>query len=68
MEYSVNMVWHIQVFEPFGAVELVQLPTDPETGHCKGFGFVQVSVMLAFYNLMEWPNKVFILFFKWKSC
>ncbi|KAL6963686.1 hypothetical protein U1Q18_034693 [Sarracenia purpurea var. burkii] len=32
-----------QVFEPFGAVELVQLPTDPETGNCKGFGFVQFA-------------------------
>lgn len=32
-----------QVFEPFGAVELVQLPTDPETGQCKGFGFVQFT-------------------------
>ncbi|XP_047969227.1 RNA-binding protein 39 isoform X2 [Salvia hispanica] len=30
-----------QIFEAFGPVELVQLPTDPETGHCKGFGFVQ---------------------------
>ncbi|KAJ9541051.1 hypothetical protein OSB04_027557 [Centaurea solstitialis] len=32
-----------QIFEAFGPVELVQLPTDPETGHCKGFGFVQFS-------------------------
>ncbi|KAK8951764.1 Polyadenylate-binding protein RBP47A [Platanthera zijinensis] len=32
-----------QVFEPFGAVELVQLPLDPETMHCKGFGFVQFT-------------------------
>ncbi|KAJ9704473.1 hypothetical protein PVL29_002847 [Vitis rotundifolia] len=32
-----------QVFEPFGTVELVQLPTDLETGHCKGFGFVQFA-------------------------
>ncbi|XVF67962.1 hypothetical protein PTKIN_Ptkin10aG0164200 [Pterospermum kingtungense] len=31
-----------QVFEPFGSVELVQLPLD-ETGHCKGFGFVQFA-------------------------
>ncbi|KAJ8767012.1 hypothetical protein K2173_012521 [Erythroxylum novogranatense] len=31
-----------QVFEPFGTVELVQLPAD-ETGHCKGFGFVQFA-------------------------
>ncbi|XP_059307948.1 uncharacterized protein LOC132059368 isoform X2 [Lycium ferocissimum] len=32
-----------QIFEAFGPVELVQLPTDPETGHCKGFGFVQFA-------------------------
>ncbi|KAL2476948.1 Splicing factor [Forsythia ovata] len=32
-----------QVFEPFGSVELVQLPTDPETANCKGYGFVQFS-------------------------
>ncbi|KAK8967515.1 Polyadenylate-binding protein RBP47A [Platanthera guangdongensis] len=32
-----------QVFEPFGVVELVQLPLDPETMHCKGFGFVQFT-------------------------
>ncbi|KAF8377782.1 hypothetical protein HHK36_031167 [Tetracentron sinense] len=32
-----------QVFEPFGPVELVQLPLDPETGQCKGFGFVQYA-------------------------
>lgn len=33
-----------QIFEAFGPVEVVQLPTDPETGHCKGFGFIQVSI------------------------
>ena len=27
-------------------MELVQLPTDPETGHCKGVGFIQVSIRL----------------------
>ncbi|XP_058087263.1 uncharacterized protein LOC131234422 [Magnolia sinica] len=32
-----------QVFEPFGPVELVQLPLDLETGQCKGFGFVQFA-------------------------
>ncbi|KAJ3682476.1 hypothetical protein LUZ60_015049 [Juncus effusus] len=32
-----------QVFEPFGPVELVQLPMDPMTGLCKGFGFIQFS-------------------------
>ncbi|XP_043713639.1 RNA-binding protein 39-like [Telopea speciosissima] len=32
-----------QVFEPFGPVELVQLPLDLETGHCKGYGFVQFA-------------------------
>ncbi|KAM7274749.1 hypothetical protein ACFE04_016615 [Oxalis oulophora] len=32
-----------QIFEPFGTVELVQLPLDLETGQCKGFGFVQFA-------------------------
>ncbi|OMO55905.1 hypothetical protein CCACVL1_26916 [Corchorus capsularis] len=32
-----------QLFEPFGPVELVQLPLDLETGQCKGFGFVQFA-------------------------
>ncbi|XP_058185999.1 uncharacterized protein LOC131303237 isoform X2 [Rhododendron vialii] len=32
-----------QIFEAFGPVEIVQLPTDPETGHCKGFGFIQFA-------------------------
>ncbi|KAK4797622.1 hypothetical protein SAY86_029948 [Trapa natans] len=31
-----------KIFEPFGEVELVQLPVD-ETGSCKGFGFVQFA-------------------------
>lgn len=47
--------FNIQVFEPFGAVELVQLPTDPDTGNCKGYGFIQVSMglscLLAFINV-----------------
>ncbi|XVF15005.1 hypothetical protein REPUB_Repub09cG0111800 [Reevesia pubescens] len=32
-----------QIFEPFGPVELVQLPLDLETGQCKGFGFIQFA-------------------------
>ncbi|KAJ6888484.1 hypothetical protein NC652_029532 [Populus alba x Populus x berolinensis] len=32
-----------ELFEPFGTVELVQLPLDLGTGQCKGFGFVQVG-------------------------
>ncbi|XP_024951329.1 uncharacterized protein LOC102610927 isoform X2 [Citrus sinensis] len=32
-----------KLFEPFGPVELVQLPLDTETGQCKGFGFVQFA-------------------------
>ncbi|KAG2298205.1 hypothetical protein Bca52824_034677 [Brassica carinata] len=31
-----------KVFESFGSVELVQVPRD-ETGHCKGFGFIQFA-------------------------
>jgi len=41
-----------QLFEPFGIVELVQLPLDLETGQCKGFGFVQVGddfLLIAIY-------------------
>lgn len=33
----------LQVFEPFGPVELVQLPSDIETGQSKGYGFVQYA-------------------------
>lgn len=31
------------MLEPFGQVELVQLPRELETGHCKGYGFVQFA-------------------------
>ncbi|XP_073045727.1 uncharacterized protein [Primulina eburnea] len=32
-----------QVFEPFGAVELLQMPTDLGTGNCKGYAFIQFT-------------------------
>ncbi|VVB13889.1 unnamed protein product [Arabis nemorensis] len=32
-----------QLFEPFGPVEVVQLPLEPGTGQCKGFGFIQFA-------------------------
>ncbi|CAH2073347.1 unnamed protein product [Thlaspi arvense] len=32
-----------QIFEPFGPVELVQLPLDPDSGQCKGYGFIQFA-------------------------
>eukprot|EP00250_Pteridium_aquilinum_P017203 c23506_g1_i5 orf=766-2052(+) len=32
-----------QVFDPFGAIELVQLPVEPDTGLSKGYGFVQYA-------------------------
>ncbi|CAI0428297.1 unnamed protein product [Linum tenue] len=40
-----HLSWMVicQLFEPFGTVELVQLPLDLETGQCKGFGFVQFA-------------------------
>ncbi|MQL70673.1 hypothetical protein Taro_002999 [Colocasia esculenta] len=40
---TLNLVIPVQVFEPFGPVELVQLPVDPETRQCKGFGFIQFA-------------------------
>ncbi|XP_044481499.1 probable RNA-binding protein 23, partial [Mangifera indica] len=42
LHYNITEDQLRQVFEPFGSVELVQLPLD-ETGHCKGFGFVHFS-------------------------
>lgn len=42
-----------QIFEPFGPVELVQLPLDLETGQCKGFGFVQVSIKLCLISVFN---------------
>ncbi|XVE67189.1 hypothetical protein DITRI_Ditri08aG0140300 [Diplodiscus trichospermus] len=44
LHYNITEDQLRQVFEPFGSVELVQLPLD-ETGHCKGFGFVQFARM-----------------------
>ncbi|KAK4780324.1 hypothetical protein SAY87_016430 [Trapa incisa] len=42
----------LKIFEAFGLVELVQLPLDPETGHCKGFGFVQVDGIFLYLMLL----------------
>ncbi|KAL0395555.1 UNVERIFIED_CONTAM: Pentatricopeptide repeat-containing protein, chloroplastic [Sesamum calycinum] len=42
------------IFEVFGPVELVQLPTDPETGgHCEGFGFVHVSSVIDHVGVQD---------------
>ncbi|XP_055962222.1 uncharacterized protein LOC126653691 isoform X2 [Mercurialis annua] len=46
-----------QVFEPFGIVELVQLPLD-ETGHCKGFGFVQFARLEDAKNALNLNGQV----------
>lgn len=43
LHYNINEVLLRQIFEAFGPVELVQLPLDPDTGHCKGYGFVQFA-------------------------
>ncbi|GMH13520.1 hypothetical protein Nepgr_015361 [Nepenthes gracilis] len=42
LHYNITEDQLRQVFEPFGTVELVQLPLDA-TGHCKGFGFIQFA-------------------------
>ncbi|XP_074334250.1 uncharacterized protein LOC141671796 isoform X2 [Apium graveolens] len=41
LHFQMTEVQLKQIFEAFGPVELVQLPTEPDTGHCKGFGFIQ---------------------------
>jgi len=38
----------VQVVEPFGALETVQVPVDEASGQCKGFGFVTVSTSLTY--------------------
>ncbi|XP_038706995.1 RNA-binding protein 39-like [Tripterygium wilfordii] len=43
LHFNMTEIQLRQIFEPFGTVELVQLPLDLETGHCKGFGFVQFA-------------------------
>ncbi|OMO92736.1 hypothetical protein COLO4_17365 [Corchorus olitorius] len=46
-----------QVFESFGSVELVQLPLD-ESGHCKGFGFVQFARLEDAKNALNLNGQV----------
>ncbi|KAL5555799.1 hypothetical protein UlMin_038035 [Ulmus minor] len=43
LHFNMTEVHLREIFEPFGPVELVQLPLDLETGQCKGFGFVQFA-------------------------
>ncbi|GAV76352.1 RRM_1 domain-containing protein, partial [Cephalotus follicularis] len=43
LHFNMTEIQLRQIFEPFGTVELVQLPLDLETGQCKGFGFVQFA-------------------------
>ncbi|KAK2656078.1 hypothetical protein Ddye_009130 [Dipteronia dyeriana] len=43
LHFNMTEIQLRQLFEPFGPVELVQLPLDIETGQCKGFGFVQFA-------------------------
>ncbi|XP_042446095.1 RNA-binding protein 39-like [Zingiber officinale] len=42
LHYNITEEQLRQIFEPFGTVELVQLPLD-ETGHCRGYGFIQFA-------------------------
>lgn len=51
-----------QVFEPFGQVELVQLPVDPLTGLCKGFGFIQASSDILTYSHAALLLDIYIYF------
>ncbi|KAL6525968.1 hypothetical protein OROHE_015492 [Orobanche hederae] len=36
-----------EVFEAFGTIELIQMPTDPGTSNCKGFAFIQYATLEA---------------------
>ncbi|KAL6981012.1 hypothetical protein U1Q18_022646 [Sarracenia purpurea var. burkii] len=39
-------------------MELVQLPIDPEIGHCKGFGFIRVSSVIDNFGVQDSTTKV----------
>ena len=40
------------IFEPFGKIDSIQLMTDPETGRSKGYGFITVSNVKSFLDLI----------------
>ncbi|XP_074581560.1 uncharacterized protein LOC141838065 [Curcuma longa] len=42
LHYNITEEQLRQIFEPFGTLELVQLPLD-ETGQCRGYGFIQFA-------------------------
>ena len=33
----------VELFEPFGTVRTIKLATDIFSGHCKGFGFIEME-------------------------
>lgn len=43
LSYDVTQEDLKQVFEDYGSVKRVYLPTDPETGKMRGFGFVEME-------------------------
>ena len=43
LSYEVTQDDLRQVFEEYGTVKRVQLPTDRETGRMRGFGFVELD-------------------------
>ncbi|XP_042443965.1 RNA-binding protein 39-like [Zingiber officinale] len=42
LHYNITEEQLRQIFEPFGTMDLVQLPLD-ETGQCRGYGFIQFA-------------------------
>ncbi|ELR99940.1 RNA-binding protein [Gloeocapsa sp. PCC 73106] len=43
LSYNVTQEELKEVFEDYGKVKRVYLPTDPETGKLRGFGFVEME-------------------------
>jgi RNA recognition motif-containing protein len=42
-----------QLFEPYGSVEMIRIMTDHETGHSRGFGFVEMPDNRAAHSAIE---------------
>lgn len=44
-------------------MEFVQLPTDPKTANCKGYGFVQVSLIFSNISILRTVCLFTLLFY-----
>ena len=49
-----------RIFSPYGAIESVKVIADPQTGLCKGYGFVKMVNYVDAWNAVQMLNGVLI--------